>query len=215
MTHLNGHRGILLTCLLLWAACLGAQDTTVVVLRHAERQSLLDGDSLLSEAGHRRAQGLVPLLSAFHPSALFASDLERTQQTLAPVAAALNLKPLVRSRRASQALAAEILRDHRGRTVLVCWHHDLMKPFVQALGVKGTVPELSFESYDWLWIVRIPARGEVTLEERRQSAPGAALLPQRDEHFFRGAESVVLGLLEQREATQLRVGEVDPAEGLR
>jgi 2,3-bisphosphoglycerate-dependent phosphoglycerate mutase len=157
-----------LVCLLALAVGLGAQDTTVVVLRHAERQSLLDGDSLLSDAGHRRAQNLVPLLGAFHPSALFTSDLERTQQTLAPLAAKLGLKPFVRPKGDSEALAAEILREHRGQTVVVCWHHDLAKKFVRALGVKGPVPYLSIDSYDWLWIVQVPAKGEATLEERKQ-----------------------------------------------
>ena len=42
---------------------LQAQDTTVVLLRHAERQSLLDEDSPLSQIGQARARALVPLLS--------------------------------------------------------------------------------------------------------------------------------------------------------
>ncbi len=111
-------QGFLLACLLALAVGLGAQDTTVVVLRHAERQSLLDSNSRLSEAGLRRAENLVPLLESFRPSALYASDLERTQQTLAPVAARLGLKPLIRPKGDSEALAAEILRDQRGKTVL-------------------------------------------------------------------------------------------------
>ena len=168
---LNSRRprhGFLLGCLLALAVGLGAQDTTVVLLRHAERQSLLDGDSPLAEAGFHRAQALVPLLEAFRPAVLFTSDLKRTQQTLAPTAAKLGMKPLIRPKGGSEALAAEILRDHRGEIVLVCWHHDLMKTLVRALGVKGPVPYLSFESYDWLWIVRVPAQGEATLDERRQ-----------------------------------------------
>jgi phosphohistidine phosphatase SixA len=177
--YMNFRHG-LLVCLLALAVSLGAQDTTVVLLRHAERQSLLDGDSLLSEAGLQRAKNLVPLLQAFQPSVLFTSDLERTQQTLAPVAAKLGMKPLVRPKGESEALAVEILRDHHGQTVIVCWHHDLAKKLVRALGVKGPVPYLSFDSYDWLWIVRVPAKGEATLEERRQnlSAPAAAAAAQ-------------------------------------
>jgi phosphohistidine phosphatase SixA len=164
--------------LALWGGWLGAQDTTLVVVRHAERVSLLDGASLLSEAGHRRARDLVPQLEVFHPAVLYASDLERTQQTLAPLAARLGKPVLIRSRADSEGLAAELLRDHRGETVIVCWHHDLMKKLVKALGVEGPVPYLSFDSYDWLWIVRVPAKGAATLEERRQSAPAAAAVPQ-------------------------------------
>ena len=215
MAHRGFHHGSLLIILLTWVAVLGAQDTTVVVLRHAERQSLLDSASLLSEVGHRRARDLVPVLAAFHPSVLYASDLGRTQQTLAPVAARLGVQPLIRSKGDSQALAAEILRDHRGQTVVVCWHHDLMEKLVRALGVKGHVPYLSFESYDWLWIVRIPAHGEATLEERRQSAPAGGRVSQGGEHFLGGPEAVVLGFLEEGQAAQFRVGEMALAVGLR
>ena len=207
--------GFLLAGLLALAVGLGAQDTTVVLLRHGERQSLLDSNSLLSEAGLRRAQNLVPLLESFRPSALYASDLERTQQTLAPVAAKLGMKPLIRPKGGSEALAAEILRDQRGHTVVVCWHHDLMAKVVRALGVKGPVPYLSFDSYDWLWIVHVPAKGEATLEERLQSTPSVDLVSQGHQHFLRGAEPVILGLFEQGQTAEFRVGEVDAAEGLR
>lgn len=165
---------IVLACLLLLAAGLGAQDTIVVMLRHAERQSLFEGDSPLAEAGLRRAQGLVPLLEDFHPAAIYTSDLKRTQQTLAPVATRLGMTPAVRAKGGSEALAAEILRDQRGRTVLVCWHHDLMKKLARGLGVKGPVPYWSLYTYDRLWIVRVPAKGEATLEERGQAPVGSS-----------------------------------------
>ncbi len=170
--------GFLLACLLALAVGLGAQDTTVLLLRHAERQSLLDGDSPLTEAGLHRARVLVPLLEGFHPKALYVSDLQRTQQTLAPTAARLSMKPLIRSKGGSEALAAEILREHRGETVLVCWHHDLMKKLVRGLGVQTPVPYWPFDAYDKLWIVHVPAQGEARLEERLQSAPAGAAVSE-------------------------------------
>ena len=159
---------------LLTAGVLGAQDTTVVLLRHAERQSLFDGDALLSEAGLRRAQALVPQLEAFRPAALYTSDLRRTQQTLAPTATKLGLVPIMRAKDGSEALAKELLRDQRGKTVVVCWHHDLMKKVVRGLGLKGPVPYWSLDTYDRFWILRIPAKGEATLEERGQAPVGSS-----------------------------------------
>jgi phosphohistidine phosphatase SixA len=152
---------------------LGAQDTTVVLLRHAERQSMFDGDSLLAATGFKRAQALVTPLKAFKPTALYTSDLKRTQQTLEPLASALGLKPLTRSKEGSEALAAEILRDQRGQTVIVCWHHDLMKKLARGLGVKGAIPYWSLDTYDRLWVVHISAKGEATFEDRPQDlSPG-------------------------------------------
>lgn len=167
--------GFLLAWLFLSAVGLAARDTTVVLLRHAERQSIFDGDSPLAEAGRRRAEALVPLLAGYHPAALYTSDLQRTQQTLAPTASKLGLVPFVRPKDGSAALAAEILRDQRGRTVLVCWHHDLMKKVVRALGVTGPVPYWSLDTYDRIWIVTIPAQGEARLVVRVQElAPALA-----------------------------------------
>lgn len=165
--------GIILAGLIILAAVLSAQETTVVLFRHGERQSLFEGDSPLSEAGLRRAQALVPLLAGFQPVVAYTSNLRRTQQTMAPTALQLGLTPLVRPKDGSAALAAEILRDQRGKTVLVCWHHDLMKQVVRGLGVKGPVPYWSLDTYDRLWIVRVPATGEATLDNRGQVMVGS------------------------------------------
>lgn len=191
------HR-IVFACLVAIAVSLAAQDTTVVMLRHAERQSLFEGDSPLAEAGLRRARELVSRLEAFHPAALYTSDLQRTQQTLAPTAAKLALAPRIRAKGGSEALAAEILRDHRGHTVIVCWHHDLMKKLARGLGVKGPVPYWSLDTYDRLWIVRVPARGGATLEEQPQMLlpPAAPATSQGRQHFLGGAQAVILGLFE-------------------
>ncbi len=180
MTFPRLRQGMLIACLLGFAATLGAQVTTVVLLRHAERESLFDGDSPLSEAGRHRAQALVPLLEGFRPAVLYASELRRTQQTLAPLAAKVGLRPLLRPKDGSEALAAEILRDLPGRTVLVCWHHDLLKKIARALGVKGSVPYWSLDTYDRIWIVTIPPQGEARLVEKIQalSAPAAVPAPQ-------------------------------------
>jgi phosphohistidine phosphatase SixA len=166
-------RGLHLLCLalcLLLPIPVRAQATTVVLIRHGERVSLWDGDSPLSEAGLRRAEALVPGLAAFHPTVIFTSDRLRTQQTVAPLAAKLGLKATMRPKDASAALAAEILKDRRGQTVLVCWHHDLMKKLAKGLGVSGPIPYWSLDAYDPIWIIRVPAQGGATLEVQSQAS---------------------------------------------
>lgn len=113
-------------------------------------------------------------LAAFHRAALYTSDLQRTRQTLAPLAARLGMAPATFAKGDSAGLAMIVLRDHRGQTVVVCWHHDLMKKLVRALGVKGPVPYWSLDSYDPLWIVRVPESGEATLEVQHQEVPARA-----------------------------------------
>jgi len=167
--------GLVWAFLIALAMGLSAQETTIVLIRHAERQSIFDDDSPLSGMGQRHAELLVPLLVERKPEFLFASDRKRTQQTLAPTAAKLGLTIQLRAKSDSLALAAELLRDHRHRTAVICWHHELMKPLVRALGVTGAVPYWPLDTYDWLWIVHIPDHGEPSLETRKQTlAPAPA-----------------------------------------
>lgn len=156
---------------LLLSAGLLAQDTVVVLLRHAEKTH--KGDSaLLSETGRRRAANLPHQLSPYAPSALFASNLRRTQQTLEPLSKALALPLQVYERGMEGALAQRILTLHSGQAVIVCAHSDTLMMLVAALGYPAPFPEVS--GFDRYWEVRIEdASGNVTLQEHRQEPLGA------------------------------------------
>jgi hypothetical protein len=142
--------------------------TTIVLVRHAEKASDRDPDSPLSEAGRARARALAPQLAAFRPDALVVSQRRRTQETLAPLAARLQLSPLVRDNEKVPELAAELLRDFRGRTVVIGWHHGPHEPLARALGVTGELPAWTSKTYDRIWIIRIGAKGGTSFEERVQ-----------------------------------------------
>lgn len=158
----------ILVALLCTLALLG-QETTVVVVRHAEKASATDPDTPLSPTGLRRAEALVSQLAAFHPTALYASERQRTQQTLAPLARRLGLAPLIHASEDPEGLAKAILDRHRGRTVVVAWHHGPHEPLARALGVKGPLPAWTATTFDRIWVIRIPASGPVAFEERRQN----------------------------------------------
>ena len=146
-----------------------AQETTVVMVRHAEKASLSDPDSPLSEAGQRRALALVPQLTAFKPTVLYVSERHRTQQTMAPTAKALGLKPIIHSSEAPETLALEILQQHRGRTVAVAWHHGPHEAFARALGVETPLPVWTASTFDRIWLMVIPANGPARFAERLQA----------------------------------------------
>ena len=149
-----------------------AGETLVVLLRHAEKTGK-HPLSELSAPGRRRAEALIPLLVPYRPAALYASDRKRTLQTLAPLARRLGLAVEIRPLGAEEALAGEILVEHRGTTVVVCGHSDSLAQIASDLGYPGTFPPV--EGFDRLWIVRIPAdEAPPTLEERPQP-----LVPRR------------------------------------
>ena len=143
--------------------------TTVVLVRHAEKADDADPDSPISAAGRARAKALVPQLASFKPDALIVSQRRRTAETLAPLAAQVKLVPLVRDNERVDELAAELLMDFKGRTVVIGWHHGPHEPLARALGVKGELPLWTSRTYDRIWVIRIEASGRVTFEERVQA----------------------------------------------
>jgi phosphohistidine phosphatase SixA len=145
---------------------LAAQTTTVVLLRHAEKVSK-HPDAGLSSAGRRRAEDLAWGLAAFRPSALYASDRRRTQETLAPLARMTGLPVRVVPRGEEAALAAGILAEHRGKTVVVCGHSDSVFVVAEALGWSGQLQEV--ERFDLLFVLTVGADGRVTCDERQQA----------------------------------------------
>src|SRR5688572_10118497 len=67
---------------------------TLIIVRHAEKAGP-DGDVPLTDAGHARAAALAHVLRDANISTIFATNLQRTQQTAAPIARALNLTPVI------------------------------------------------------------------------------------------------------------------------
>jgi broad specificity phosphatase PhoE len=154
--------------LLLWASGLSAQVTTIVLLRHAERLGKFTNMGL-SRDGRRRAQALATELAPMQPLALYASDYLRTQQTLEPLSRSLGVPIRVRPRMSPEALAAEILREFHGGTVVVCGHSDTVGLLAHALGYSPGIAKVG--EFDLLWVLRIGPEGFQSIEERRQPTP--------------------------------------------
>lgn len=142
-------------------------DTTVIILRHAERLSD-DKDSLLSDAGQARARALVPWLTALKPDVVIVSELQRTRQTVAPFLEKTKRVALIRSNEKCAELAAEILKDWRGRTVLLSWHRGPHAELARALGAKEPFPVWAHDTYDRYWVITITSGGAATLVEKIQ-----------------------------------------------
>lgn len=156
-------RRLFLLLTLAWG--LLAQDTTVVLVRHAEKASSAP-DAELSDVGRQRAERLAELLAPRKPLRLVATEYARTQQTLAPLAHRLGLKVQVERRRPEAALAQELLQACVGGTVVVCTHSNLVGSWVKALGLPWSRGDA--EGYDGLWVVTVGADGRRALQERSQ-----------------------------------------------
>ena len=139
---------------LLFAPGAHSQARTVFLVRHADK---LSGafDAPLSDQGLDRAKCLATTLADAHIDQIFTSDLQRTQQTAAPLASKLALKPIVVPIAKPDDLVKAI-RSSKASTVLVVWHGGTLPKILAALGGPQVAP-IREEEYDRFFILTFGA----------------------------------------------------------
>jgi phosphohistidine phosphatase SixA len=125
---------------------------TIYLVRHADKVSD-ETDALLSDAGHRRAECLANTLADAHIQQIFTSDLQRTQQTAAPLAEHLHLKPVAIPLSRPDKLI-EAIRSGKAATVLVVWHDATLPKILRALGAPE-IPPIAHTEYDRFFILTL------------------------------------------------------------
>ena len=158
-------RRFLLSLALLVPAGLHAQaaPVTVFVVRHAEKGPETP-DPSLTAAGERRARTLTRVLGEARVTTIFASEFKRTQETVAPLAAAAGLTPIVIDALNLDTLIARLRALPPGSRALVASHSNLLHLIVERLsGVK--VAPLTDMDYDRLAVVTVtgPGKGEAVV----------------------------------------------------
>ena len=132
--------------------------TVVIVVRHAEVDTVADPDPGLSVDGRERAARLAKMLSQARPvrgiDAIFTSEFRRTQQTATPLSETLALPLNVIPAATWGALPRKIKREHRGEYVLVAGNNATIPPLIQAL--SGEDVAIREEEYDAMFIVFVP-----------------------------------------------------------
>jgi phosphohistidine phosphatase SixA len=140
------------------------QPVTVFLLRHAEKLVTDDPDPLLSEAGETRSQQFARLVSRAGVTHLFASQFRRTQDTLAPLGAALELETQVVPTQSPDELVERLRGLPPGAIAVVAGHSNTIPQLVALLGGKardlvehptyGMI--LPDACYDRLYVVTLP-----------------------------------------------------------
>lgn len=154
----------------------GEHDTTVViVIRHAEKDSVPRGDPPLTQAGRARAAALIDALSSAHVQAIITTQLRRSRETAAPLAAALHIVPEIVPRGNSieahaRAVSAAV-RRHRGQTVLVVGHGETVGAIMSALGAPRQ-SDLCASDYSELFVLVLDESGARVTHES-YGAPSA------------------------------------------
>ena len=131
--------------------------TTVLIVRHAEKEAWPERDPPLSPAGRQRAQELARVASHAGVSVIFATEFVRTQQTVQPLAVQLGVRLILTDAADVNGLVSEIL-SRRGSTILVAGHSNTVPQIVEGLG-GGTVAPIADNEFDHLFVVFIPRWG--------------------------------------------------------
>lgn len=151
-------RAVLVALILLWPAAASAQQT-IIIVRHAERQTG-EGDDGLSDAGRLRADRLAAMLRDAGVSHIFVSDRRRTLETAEPFAKSRNLSPtrmaipaqgrgkIDPSELQVRATLLAISRLPRSAVVLVVGHSNTVPMFLTRLGygTRVTIPDAEFDN---------------------------------------------------------------------
>lgn len=148
-----------------------AQPVTVVLVRHAETSASTKTtrDPELSELGRERATALARLLSQAGVTHAFASEFQRTQQTIAAVARAAGVEAAVVPAKDGAAQLERLRALPPGSVALVAGHSNTVPALVLELG--GSIDDLqedprygrmlAHDEYDRLFVVTLPA-GDAT-----------------------------------------------------
>lgn len=133
---------------------------TIFVVRHADKVSDAP-DALLSDAGQQRAECLARMLADTDIRQIFVSDLQRTQQTAAPLAQQRHLKPVAIPLSTPDKLI-EAIRSATAANVLVVWHGNTLPGILHALGAPK-VPPIAEPEYDRFYILTLAQNREHSL----------------------------------------------------
>ena len=148
--------GVLVALLIAAAAPSASGQEAIYLVRHAERASTAS-DSPLSAAGKARAKRLASWLRDAGITQIFTTDLQRTIQTAAPLAAVIGVTPTVIAASDTAALIATVHAAGPRDRLLIVGHSNTVPDVLRALGVTAAIT-IADSEFDNLFIV-IPHGG--------------------------------------------------------
>ena len=128
--------------------------TTVIVMRHAEKENGKDPDPELSPEGKKRAAQLASLFHDVPVTRLLATPYKRTRNTLAPLASDKGI--MIEAYEPSKiSELASSLKQLSGQTIVIAGHSNTAPDLVNQLLNEKKYPALSEEEFGKIWIVTL------------------------------------------------------------
>ncbi len=146
-------RFILLLILLGFFVSTAAAQSTIFIVRHAEKNENAGNDPDLSDAGRARAEALADVLKDARITAIYATEFKRTQETAEPLAKKLGLEVTKLPAKETAALVAK-LRDLHGGNALVVGHSNTVPQLIKSLGFEAPI-KIAEADYDNLFVLAL------------------------------------------------------------
>lgn len=145
-----------------------ATSTTIVLVRHAEKELGAISDAPLSPEGEQRADRLANMFGDTEKfgrlQKIYVTNTRRTQQTALRLAQRLGVNSEVVDVKTDAAeLAHRLLEENRGGRALVVGHSNTVPDIVKALSDADSVPPIGEEEYDTLYVVTVPSMGKASV----------------------------------------------------
>ena len=147
-----------------------SKTTTIILVRHAEKEVVANGDKMmqsdppLSAEGKQRAENLVVALKDFTPDGIFSSNYERTRATVTPLSSKHGLEIQYYDPRNQQTLADK-LKSLTAQTIVVAGHSNTVPALVNMLLGETKFENLDDSVYNKIFIVTIND-GKASVEVR-------------------------------------------------
>ena len=147
-----------------------ATTTTIVLVRHAEKQLGAISDAPLSPQGELRATRLAQMFGDSEPFGRVQQDLchqhaphpaDRRGSRRSASASSADRRGREDSTRASSR--SRVLRENRGGLALIVGHSNTVPEIVAALSRREDVPPIGEEEFDTLYVVTVPTIGKASV----------------------------------------------------
>lgn len=145
-----------------------APGTTIIVVRHAEKDTA-QIDPELSSEGYERVRELTSMLASAKIAAIYSTQYKRTMNTVRPLSEKLGVPITVvfhdRSRTVkeySEGLVKRVFSEQSGNIVLISSHSNVAPEIIRALGISDP-PAIDDSTYDDLFVVSKLSNGPASL----------------------------------------------------
>ncbi|MFY8089937.1 MAG: phosphoglycerate mutase family protein [Chitinophagaceae bacterium] len=149
---------ILLSFLLMSVQYVFAQQNTFILIRHAEKDTTVQGSTTmnanppLSKQGLKRAIKLVKALKKFTVDEIYSTDFTRTKTTVEPLSVKKEIEVKIYNHKQLKEFAKELVAK-QNKIIVIAGHSNSTPALVNLIIKKETYPALDESVYNKIYIV--------------------------------------------------------------